>query len=481
MALLSSDGGGFRAHGARAIGTVLLALMVASCSRTTSSVVALTGGTLYDGTGDAPRTDAVVLIDGATIRCVGSREDCPVPSGATIEDLAGRVILPGLVDAHVHVGQTGWLDGRPGAIDLRARYPYDSVTFMLRDNPNRFYRSWICAGVTAAYDVGGMGWTVTQARRDATRPDAPHMEAAGPLVSHAGLPSLSIPGDSTFIVLTSPEAGVAGVRKLKAMDAAAVKVWLLAPPDSQWPEIQARFRAVAAEAKAHELPLIMHATSMREAREAMRARPHMLVHSVEDTLVDPAFVQELVAAGTIYVPTLVVGNNWITAIEAAVSATAPAISDPLGCVDEGLKARIAEISALQALIPNSAALAPRVKGRREQVAVEESRMAENLRRVHAAGVTVAVGTDAGNPLTLHGAAMLDELAAMERAGVHPESLLVMATRNGARAMRRTDFGSLAPGMSADLLVLGADPDQGMASGIASLQRVMLKGQWVPGR
>jgi imidazolonepropionase-like amidohydrolase len=119
--------------------------------------------------------------------------------------------------------------------------------------------------------------------------------------------------------------------------------------------------------------------------------------------------------------------------------------------------------------------------RQRAAQIADSVMAENLRRLHAAGATIAVGTDAGNPLTLHGASILDELAAMERAGIHAESLLVMATRNGARAMRRTDFGTLSAGMSADLTVLGADPGQGMASSLASLQRVMLKGNWVKGQ
>lgn len=465
----------------RATRALVLALLAAACGDADSSVVALTGATLYDGTGAAPIADAVVLVDSATIRCAGSREDCPVPRGATVEDVAGRFIAPGLVDAHVHVGQTGWLDGRPDGINLGAKYPYEAVTAMLRDDPDRFYRSWTCAGITAAYDVGGMAWTVAQARRDASRRDAPHMVAAGPLISHAGRPVVSIPGDSTFIMLTSAEAGVAGVRKLKAMEAAAVKVWLLGPPDDQWADIRARFAAVAGEAQAQGLPLIVHATTIREAREAVRAGAHMLVHSVDDALLDSAFVRDLVTAGTVYVPTLVVGPKWSAAVLAGATAKAPEISDPLGCVDDALRARIAEATELQSFYPDPIGMVTRIVAGQSAEQTADSVMGENLRRLHAAGATIAVGTDAGNPLTLHGAAMLDELAAMERHGIHAESLLVMATRNGARAMRRTDFGTLSAGMSADLVVLGADPGQGLAAGLASLQRVMLKGQWVKGQ
>ena len=85
-------------------------------------------------------------------------------------------------------------------------------------------------------------------------------------------------------------------------------------------------------------------------------------------------------------------------------------------------------------------------------------MAENLRRVHAAGGTIVVATDAGNPLTLHGPSIYSEMEAMQAAGLTASDIVVMATRNGARAMgRERDFGTLEVGKLADLLVLTQDP------------------------
>jgi len=85
-------------------------------------------------------------------------------------------------------------------------------------------------------------------------------------------------------------------------------------------------------------------------------------------------------------------------------------------------------------------------------------MAENLRRVHGAGRTVAAATDAGNPLTLHGPSIYQELEAMQAAGLSTSDIIVMATRNGALAMGRLDdFGTLEAGKLADLLVLTEDP------------------------
>ncbi|MBX3173420.1 MAG: amidohydrolase family protein [Gemmatimonadaceae bacterium] len=457
----------------------LVGLLTTACGGDASdaAVVALTDLKLYDGRGGPAIADAVVLVANDTVACAGSRADCPVPNGATTRSLGGAVVTPGLVDAHVHVGQTGWMDGRPDGLDLRARYPYDSLQRALRDDPDRWYNSWTCAGITAAFDVGGMRWTVQQAQRDAARRNAPHFLAAGPLISHAGRDILSIPGDSTFIMLTSEEAGVEGVRALKAMGAAAVKVWLLAAPDDQWPEIRRRFAAVAAEARVQGLPLIVHATSLREAHTAVREGAHMLVHSVENAEVDSAFVADLVAAQTVYVPTLLVGNNARRARFAGAAGQVPDIDDTLGCVDAKTRALIAEAGTLQEFYADPLALLIVRDQAEARAARRDSTMAHNLRRLYAAGATIAVGTDAGNPLTLHGASIHPELEAMQRAGIPPETLVVMATRNGARAMRREDFGTLTAGKRADLLVLAEDPAQGVGA-FRSLRGVMLNGRWL---
>ena len=95
-------------------------------------------------------------------------------------------------------------------------------------------------------------------------------------------------------------------------------------------------------------------------------------------------------------------------------------------------------------------------------------MAENLMRVHRAGIPIAMGTDAGNPLTLHGPAIYAEMETMQRDGMTPMDVIVSATRNGARAMGRdAEFGTIAPGKAADLLIVAADPTRD----VANLRRV----------
>ena len=81
----------------------------------------------------------------------------------------------------------------------------------------------------------------------------------------------------------------------------------------------------------------------------------------------------------------------------------------------------------------------------------------NLKRVFDAGIPVALGTDAGNPLTLHGASVFRELEAMQASGLAPRDVLLAATRNAARALALDSTGTVTTGAVADLLVLDTDP------------------------
>ncbi len=419
---------------------------------------AFTGATLLDGTGAPPVRDAVVVVRDGRIDCAGSPAACPVPEGVTVTDLRGAFVAPGLIDSHVHFAQTGWADGRPDAFDVRARHPYDEVQKRLRAHPERFYRSYLCSGVTAVFDVGGYPWSLDLPAHAETDLLAPHVEAAGPLLSTIDF-WLNLPGERQFIFLKDEESAKSGVQYLASRGAQAVKVWYIVTKERPVEASAAAVLAAGAEAKKRGLPLIVHATGLAEAKVALRAGAKLLVHSVMDQPVDDEFLGLLRSSGAIYCPTLTVAEGYVNLARAAAAGKALVADDPNGCVDSGTRALLAETPAIGAGL-----VAEKVRAREARVAEQMKVMAANLKRVRDAGLPVAMGTDAGNPGTLHGPSVYAEMEAMQAAGMSPAEVLASATRVAARALgRQNEIGTVEKGKIGDLVILGADPSADIAN------------------
>src|SRR5438093_635197 len=319
--------------------------------------IAIVGATLVDGTASVAVRNAVVVMREGRIACAGPRASCPVPADADTVSATGKWIIPGLIDTHVHFSQTGWVDGRPDALDLRDRYPYEVVEAELHARPERFFRSYLCSGVTSVFDVGGYPWTLELQERTARSTTAPRVRAAGARV---------------------------------------------------------------------------------------------LVHSVWTAPVDDEFLTLARRQGTIYVPTLMVPDGYRQVAARHFAGE----RQPLSCVDPATRARaLATDTVAPAQRPSSAALEERTARTGRSFAQAQA----NLKRVHDAGIPVALGTDAGNPLTLHGASAFMEREAMQASGLAPRDVLVAATARAARALGLDSTGTVTAGAVADLVVLDADP------------------------
>jgi imidazolonepropionase-like amidohydrolase len=431
--------------------------------------VAIVGGTLVDGTGRAPIPNAVVIVRDGKIEAAGPRARVPVPAGIDTIDAYNSWIVPGIVDAHVHFSQTGWADGRPDALDLRAIHPYDTTEKRLREHPEVFQRSFLASGVTSVFDVGGFPWTVAMARAAENNTWSPHVAAAGPLLTTLDH-WLNLPAERQFIFLKDSTAAPEGVRYLKTLGSAAVKVWFINRPGMDFATYSRYVLQAGEAAKQAGLPLLVHATGLAEAKAALRAGAALLVHSVDDHPVDAEFLMLAKRTHTMYCPTLTVRDGYVRMAQAVTDDRTPVIDDPNGAVD----------SLTRAHVLGTAADARTVKatGRRyrpSQIDSLHAMMAANLRAVRAAGIPIVMGTDSGNPLTLHGPAVYAEMEAMQKDGMPAREVLVAATRNGARAMGRgADLGTLEKGKSADLLIVAGDPTRDIAN-LRKLVGVMRSG------
>ena len=440
----------------------MLSALAGTIASAQSRAVALVGGTLVDPRSGSTPNSSIVVRDGRIV-CAGTRAKCAPPSGARIIDASGKFITAGLIDAHVHFSQTGWIDGRPDALDLRAELSYDSTVATLQRNPAPFDRAWLCSGVTAVFDVGGFAFTIPMARAHERDTLAPRMAAAGPLLSSRAH-WLNLPYLQQFVAMTGDSIVRATVKSLAYMGAAAIKVWYLQLPDSIQPRARDMLTIAGTTATESGKPLIVHATQLPRAKEALAAGAKVLVHSVETAEIDDEFIAAAKRNGAIVIPTLTVREGYAD----VGLGHSPAARYPLECVDANTKAK------LERVLPEA------TRARLAQVArsgvwdTQRKTIDTNLRKLRDAGVPIAMGTDAGNPGTAHGPSVYREMEAMQAAGMTAREVLLSSTLIAARAMgRESDLGSVDQGKQADLTIFDADPSADI--GNARKVRMVMRG------
>jgi imidazolonepropionase-like amidohydrolase len=456
-------------------------ILLTSCLFATTSVWAvggfvLSGATVFDGNGGPPIADGSIRVENDRIQCVGSRSDCPAVPGDREIDLSGQFVTPGLVDAHVHFMQTGWLDGRPHQQYLSDYYDYEALQAGLKASQDRWHRAYLCSGVTAVFDPGGLPWTPSYEKAAEGNPKRAHYRGSGPLITHAQI-SLGALGGETFLSMDSDEAVAEGVDRLVEWGARAVKVWYLDPPADRREELDARLILVGELARARDLPLIVHATELRNAKAALRAGASLLVHSVTDKPVDEEFIEMAKKAGVVYTPTLQVHGNWSRALATVGLGITTTPDDPNACIDAETRRVIAHAGDLNESAPDSLKSLEGIFQGLEKAGQDLRIMMDNLNRLFEAGITVATATDAGNPLTFHGPAIYREMEIMQAAGIPPEAIIRLSTRNGAQVMDMSkEIGTLEPGKIADLIVLSEDPSKDV-SAFRSVHHVMHLGHY----
>lgn len=433
--------------------------------------VAIVGATIVHPERDgaaAVAPDSTVLIEGERIVAVGPRASVTVPRDAEIIAGAGKWLVPGLVDAHVHFFQSGNLYTRPDVADFNAVMPYAREVERNQARLPATFKVWLASGVTGVVDIGGPFWNFAVRDAAAASDSAPYVAVAGPLLSMVARPQLDL-GDPPIIRVDSPRAGLELVARELERGPDYIKVWFIHRPGDDLAAQEAIVKAAGDAAHAAGIRLAVHATELVTAKAALRAGADYLVHSVADEPVDEEFIALARANAVLYCPTLFVTQGYRLALSNTWRPT-PA------------EARAADPEVLAAMndldrIPAEQRPERVANAMREAAAVPAPLVAmQNLKRLHDAGITIVMGTDAGNIGTLHGPSVLREMRLMQEAGLSPLQVLRAATTHGAQALGRPDeLGVIAPGQRADLVLLEADPlaDSG---NLARVHRVLRDGR-----
>jgi imidazolonepropionase-like amidohydrolase len=439
----------------RLLPTILLALLAtaAQAKGPGDGMVYITGVTVVHPEREgaaALEPHSTVIIRGDRIQSVMQNVTLELPQGATVINGYGKYLIPGIVDAHVHFFQSGNLYTRPDVIDMNAVVPYAKETARNKARLDATFKVWLASGVTGVVDIGGPFWNFDVRDRTQGNDNAPRMAVAGPLISMVERPQLDL-GDPPIIRIDTIEDGLALVKRVLERNPDYIKVWFIHRERDSLTAQEAIVKAAGDAAHAAGKKFAVHATELVVAKAALRAGADLLAHSVFDQPVDDEFIALAKARNVVYCPTLFVTMGYPLALSNLWRAT----PEELTRADPQILAAMDDLNEIPpeklperfvALLKDAKPPAP------PTIAMQ------NLRKVLDAGITVVMGSDAGNIGTLHGPSILREMRLMQESGLTPLEVLRASTTNGAQVLGLAGkVGLIAPGMLADLVLLDADP------------------------
>src|SRR3989454_4301620 len=418
--------------------------------------LALINGTLINPGTERVLTTARILIDGDRITDFGDEITASVSKDARVIDCAGKFILPGYMDTHVHFFQSADLFTRPDGADLNSVRPYKEEVAWVKSHVNDVFLRYLRCGITSVVDVGGPFWNFEIRKIANSTTKAPRVAVAGPLISSVSRSQLDL-GDPPIVKIDTPQQAREFVRKLAAQNPDLVKIWYIVDKDHPVDSFRPIVRATIEESHAHKIRVAVHATELETARAAVEEGADVLVHSVVDKPVDDAFVKLLKDRHTILCPTLVVFERYGRTFANRLNLTPEEKAWGNPEVIASLEVTKIPPDKLPERIKTALAKPGEALGRIKKI---YEVALKNLNTLEAAGVTIAAGTDAGNIGTIHGPALFREFQLMKEAGLTPMQILQCATANGAKLFggeTGSHIGKIDSGYFADLVILKSNP------------------------
>lgn len=382
-----------------------------------SSVLYIKGGTLIDGTGAAPVAGAAVLIENGKVSAAGPAAQVQAPAGATVIDAAGKTILPGLIDAHVHLST----NAHPQAADFMG------WNVMTPENMKQMHgvfnaRRSLEAGFTS---LRNMGYEESIALRDGINEGlvpGPRILTSGFVNQTGGHSDMFMPGHFPRKPLheaDGPDECRKNVRQWCRLGVDFIKICTTGGVMSKGDDpnmrnyTPAEIAAVTDEAHSQGRHVAAHAQVPGGIKNAILNGVDTIEHG---NVLDDECIELMVKHGTYLVPTLAVVHEVIR---------------------KGTQYGLPEYGLAKA-----------------RSVYEQHR--QSIARAYQAGVRIAMGTDAAFNICRNGDNAI-ELELMVGVGITPMDTIVATTRVAAQAMGLKDVGTLTPGQRADLLVVDGDP------------------------
>ncbi len=415
------------------------------------------------GNGIVIENGAVLIKAGKIARIYEGNIPDPKSVAADPIDAAGKTVLPGLIDVHVHLGA-------PGGVVTDYKN-YDAEKAMERE-----LAAYLYSGVTAVKSVGDPLDSALSVRRLVNSGEKLGAEffLCGPLFTAPGghgteyFNQVPDPVKSQLLAQfvrtpASPEEARKMVDDLKNAGVDGIKAVLEAGAGSvHFNRLDTKiFAAVAAEAHADRLPIAVHTGSVQDVEDAIAAKVNSIEHGSMQQRIPDADFRAMAENGIAYDPTLSVAE-----------ALHDLAAGKLDAMDRSLVQQTVPHELLADTKKAIGAMKSRVSGYPVDLAVAK----DNLLRAWKAGVVLVTGSDAGNPLVFHGPTVQRELELWVEAGIPPAVALNAATLNSAKLLGRdAEFGSIQVGRDANLLIVNGNPLEDIRS-TENISNVVFKGE-----
>lgn len=389
----------------------------------------------WDGVSASYIENAAIVVREGRVMSMFSTDAQSLPEdGVDITDLGQRYVLPGLINAHGHVGMADGLQTGEAVYSQQ----------LVRDQ----LATYAHYGITSVVSLGDEPEQAFQVR-DEMNPRAP------------GMSRLWVAGD--VLDPSSPEEAVSAVAGAAATNPDWVKIRVDSQLGRQTAMSEPVYSQVIESSHEHDLPLASHMVTLEHAKGLMRANTDLLAHSVRDAEVDDELIDLMLQAQVCMTPTLT------REVSTFVYAQEPDFfADPFfrQTVDDDVIAQLLEPEMQQ-----------NYQGQDAQYYEQALPLAmQNMVRMHEAGVGIAMGTDSGPPARFQGYFEHMEMEMMEDAGMSALDVLLSATSVAAQCMGLGDeLGRLASGYWADFVVFEQDPMQGMQH-LRSIEQVYIAGE-----
>jgi imidazolonepropionase-like amidohydrolase/ABC-type multidrug transport system permease subunit len=424
---------------------------------------------LFLGDGNVIEQGAVLVKDGKISEIyTGAAPDAKTLKAEAI-DAAGKTLLPGLIDVHVHLGN-------PGGFYSSANDYEMPVTAFPRE-----LAAYLYSGVTAVKSTGDVLDEILKAREMEASGEKVGAElfVVGPLFTAPGghgteyaknLPEAARGNfDAQFLRLPkTPEEAKKMVDELAKRHVDGIKTILEAGSPS-YPFVRmdpALVKAIAEEARVVNLPVVCHTGSARDVEDAVNAGVNGIEHGSMTELIPEAVFAKMKQAGITFDPTLDV-----------VEAFTLIAQGKFEMLDRTLVQQVVPkklLDSTRQFLQSPAG--EKMRAGLGKYPVSMAICNQNLLAAMRAGVMLVTGTDSGNPTLFHGPALHRELQLWIEAGVPPAVALQAATYNGAQLLRASDrMGLIKKGYEADLLLVDGNPLKDI-SVTERISMVMLKGE-----